>query len=523
MGAKARERMTERMENASEKYRKVTEKTESGSEKYRRFRKEYPAFIYHSYQVEEAGEELKVSYFFEIPGLAEFHPTWRFPKGTQHKTADQKKLLMKILFSLGMVELVSYWKITCSPHVIIKAGNLCAGQIEWWKNLYFHGLGEFFYVNGIDEARMGNFMEMIADIPEADFAPEAAPMPEVSEANVTPVPAPLPEVFEADFTPVPKAGCRVLVPIGGGKDSAVTLELLKEAKADIRGYMINPRGATTETAKAAGLEQGKLVSVYRTLDKAMLDLNQKGFLNGHTPFSAIVAFSSLAAAALDEIFYIALSNESSANESTIQGSTVNHQYSKSFRFEKDFHDYARRYLPGSAYYFSMLRPLSEFQIAGYFSACRAYHPVFRSCNVGSKANVWCGHCPKCLFVAAILSPFLSQEELTVIFGKNIFEDESLWETLEQLTGIQEEKPFECVGSRREVNTALFLTAERQKKEGKPLPALLAAYRKTPQYKAARQLGDIFSDYFDEENLVPAPWKKLVLKRCCGEAAKSRIR
>ena len=88
------------MENASEKYRRVTEKTESGSEKYRRFRKEYPVFIYHSYQVEEAGEELKVSYFFEIPGLAEFHPTWRFPKGTQHKTTDRKKLLMNILFSL---------------------------------------------------------------------------------------------------------------------------------------------------------------------------------------------------------------------------------------------------------------------------------------------------------------------------------------------------------------------------------------------------------------------------------------
>lgn len=137
--------------------------------------------------------------------------------------------------------------------------------------------------------------------------------------------------------------------------------------------------------------------------------------------------------------------------------------------------------------------------------------------------MWCGHCPKCLFVAAILSPFLPQEELTAIFGKNIFEDVSLWETLERLTGIQEEKPFECVGSRREVNTALLLTAERLEKEGKPLPALLAAYRKTPQYKAAQQLGDIFSDYFDEENLVPALWKKLVRKRCCGEAAKGRIR
>lgn len=72
MGAKTRERMTEKMENASEKYRRVTEKTESGSEKYRRFRKEYPVFIYHSYQVEEAGEELKVSYFLKFRGWQNF-------------------------------------------------------------------------------------------------------------------------------------------------------------------------------------------------------------------------------------------------------------------------------------------------------------------------------------------------------------------------------------------------------------------------------------------------------------------
>ena len=54
--------------------------------------------------------------------------------------------------SLGMVELVSYWKITCSPQVVIEAGSLSEEQILWWKDLYFNGLGEFFYVNKITEA-----------------------------------------------------------------------------------------------------------------------------------------------------------------------------------------------------------------------------------------------------------------------------------------------------------------------------------------------------------------------------------
>ena len=171
------------------------------------------------------------------------------------------------------------------------------------------------------------------------------------------------------------------------------------------------------------------MKVKRTLDARMLELNRQGYLNGHTPFSALVAFSSLIGAAILDLDYVALSNESSANESTVPGSSVNHQYSKSFEFEKDFHQYAGRYLPGSAYYFSLLRPLSEFQIAWIFSGLKQYHDIFRSCNSGSKTDSWCGHCPKCLFVCLILSPFLGQEELEKIFGRAMLEDLSLRETL----------------------------------------------------------------------------------------------
>ncbi len=305
-----------------------------------------------------------------------------------------------------------------------------------------------------------------------------------------------------------------MVPIGGGKDSAVTLELFKEAGVNCFGYVINPRGATICTAEAAGLPKEQLVQVKRTLDKRMLELNRQGFLNGHTPFSAIVAFSSLISAYLYGLPYIALSNESSANESTVFGSTVNHQYSKSFRFERDFHEYAKMYLPGSSYYFSMLRPLSEFQIARYFAGRRQYHGIFKSCNVGSKEDRWCGHCPKCLFVYLILSPFLKGEELEAIFGKNLLEDESLYGTLKQLTGLLEEKPFECVGSRSEVNTAITLTIQRMEEEGKKLPKLLKQYRETGLYEQYLQEGDRYSHYFDRENLVPEEWEELV-RRCAG--------
>ncbi|MEI3199844.1 MAG: hypothetical protein V8S12_05515 [Lachnospiraceae bacterium] len=139
----------------------------------------------------------------------------------------------------------------------------------------------------------------------------------------------------------------------------------------------------------------------------------------------------------------------------MKGSTVNHRYSKSFEFESDFHNYEKKWLHSGTYYFSMLRPLSEFQIAKYFAKCTQYHRIFRSCNAGSKEDIWCGHCPKCLFVYLILSPFLSTDALREIFGRDMLEDPEMIQTLEQLAGVQEEKPFECVGSRNGSRTQRY--------------------------------------------------------------------
>ncbi|MGN0371714.1 MAG: hypothetical protein ACI4F3_02755 [Enterocloster sp.] len=473
-------------------------------EQYRKLREQYPRFFYRGYEIEEDAQELKITYRFEIEGLSAFAPVWRFPKTAGCEVSwDRDQLMRDMIFSLGMVELVSYWKITCSPQVIVEAGVLNEAQIAWWKDLYFNGLGEFFYVNHIEEAEPEGFMRIsCADEKNMDGKDAAA------EAVL---PAKLLKPGKQPLTGEAQRG--VLVPIGGGKDSAVTLELLRSAGVPLYAYIINPRGATVHTAEVAGLDAAHVMSVKRTLDKNMLELNKQGYLNGHTPFSALVAFSSVIAARILGLSYVALSNESSANESTVQGSTVNHQYSKSFKFEEDFHSYRSTYLPGSAYYFSMLRPLSEFQIARYFAGQKQYHGIFRSCNAGSKTDSWCGHCPKCLFVYLILSPFLAREEVRKIFGRDMLEDSALRPVLEQLTGIQEEKPFECVGSRDEINTAAVLTIDRLENEGEKLPDLLAYYKESGLYEQNKPAGDLFSGYFDSCNLVPEPWEDLVRKSC----------
>ena len=448
---------------------------------FQAFREEYPELIYENGRYKLYDNRLEIVYDFRIPGLAEFHPTWTIARSGGAEIDKAK--LDELVFSLGMVELVSYWKAACPPRVRVLKRSLAEEQIQWWKKLYFNGLGEFFYTNHIQTG--DDFMEIIcADGAEPTRKPQAVPTP------------------NRDLP-------RVLIPVGGGKDSAVTIELLKDA-AERTCYIINPRQATRDTVKTAGLEDSTIIA-RRTIDPALLELNRRGFLNGHTPFSAVVAFSSVLAAYLNGLDDVALSNESSANESTVAGSAVNHQYSKSFEFEWDFIEYERAYIGTGVHYFSLLRPLSELQIARLFSGLKQYHPVFRSCNAGSKTDTWCGSCPKCLFVAIILSPFLTEQELTAIFQKNMLDDWNRKEDFDKLTGLLPEKPFECVGSRDEVHAALQMTLDRRRKAGEPLPALLRYYAE--KFSDGRETVD-YDARFDEEHALPSRFVPL-MKRAAG--------
>ena len=404
----------------------------NNSEKFNSFRKQYPLFVYKDfkYSIDEKG--LKIEFTF-INGEHTFSPTLLVEKkdffSFSHLSKEQLSLLV---FNMGMVELISYWKAFCSPRVVIKPYALKKEQIDFYKKLYYNGLGEFFYVNGINVSQ-----EEFLNI-------------ENYSNNYT-----IAQSFEVED--------KYIVPIGGGKDSVVTMDLLLSANRDVVPFIINPRGATVDCCSIAGFSQERTLTCKRVIDAHLLELNAQGCLNGHTPFSAMLAFTTLLISALTKRKYIALSNEDSASESTVKGSEVNHQYSKSLEFENDFRAYVAKFVSEDFYYFSFLRPLSELHIAKLFSKL-SYQSVFKSCNAGSKQNIWCGKCPKCLFAFIILSPFVSKEELIAIFSKNLFEDKDLEEYFLQLCGERQTKPFECVGTVSEVRAALALCLRNRRED-----------------------------------------------------------
>ena len=449
----------------------------NNTKKFLQYRQKYPFFVYKGFDSQYSDKGLRVQFHFNLSDKYSFHPTMIIPfKDFFIKEHIRGDTLDNLLFHIGMIEMLSYWKAACPPAIMIECGSLNEEQVKWWKKLYYHGLGEFFYLNSI-ETDIDGFVSIVSNpgIPRSPFSIS------LQESAI--------------------------IPIGGGKDSIVTLELLNNKSGNIP-MVLNPRPASTGTVMKRGYYYDSVFEINRTIDPLLLELNSQGFLNGHTPFSALLAFSSALAATMTGRRYIALSNESSANESTVIGSNINHQFSKSIEFEGDFRWYLKKFIAPGLEYFSFLRPLNELQIARLFSGFPGYFSVFRSCNVGSKTDTWCGKCPKCLFTYIILSPFLDSLQLVSIFGRNLLDDPGLLPVLHELTGISKTKPFDCIGTIEEVNAALVNLI--RKSPDNDLPDLLREYKASETYYQYQQF-----DYqsllhnFNTEHFLPVEYENLL--------------
>jgi len=451
--------------------------------KIKNLRKKYPELAYKNYVWRASKNKLKAHFEFEISPRIKFSPTITIETAGKAKMSElPKQTIDNLVFHLGLAEIPTYWKAVCSPLIRIKAGCLTEGQNNWWKKLILRGMGQFFYENKID-FRKPDFIEIISK-QEKQFFPQKLGLD--SE--------------------------KVLVPVGGGKDSAVTFELLRQAGKQKICFGLNPNKPIERTAEKG--ECNDFVAVKRKIDPLLLALNKKGYLNGHTPFSSYLSFLSVLIAALFGTKYIVFSNERSANEGnlTYLGQNINHQYSKSFEFEMDFFQYSRKYLLPDIYCFSILRPVYEIQIARIFSKYPKYFSSFMSCNEAFKSNSgqkkisgqWCGKCPKCLFVFTMLYPFLETKDIVKIFGENLFEKKALLPLLEKLIGKKGFKPFECVGGKKEVLAGLYLSFKKEQ-GNKKIPILLEYMkkeflsRKKQMEKEAQEM--LLS--WNRENNVPA--------------------
>ncbi len=385
----------------------------------------YQKFIFDHYIFDPEGKRVELHYGFDddVHFVETFEFDYEFVSGYDQKALD------RALFGLFIMAGVSYYKAALPPEIEIRQGLLSQAQADFFTKSYRLGLGEFAYRNKL--------------------------------SLVNPI-FPVSEQVLGNAEPIPNLEGS-LVAVGGGKDSLVSIELLRGAGESAATWMVNHSDQIGPLIVKSELPH---LAVRREIAPELLRLNLEGALNGHVPITGILMFVGVVSAILAGKANVVFSLEWSAGEGNAEyeGVEVNHQYSKSFEFEQALQEYTKNWISPSVQVFSLLRPFSELKIAELL--CQKYLDkywgTFSSCNsnyhLGDHQVLgWCGHCPKCAFVFLVFAPFLPKERLMKLFeGKNLFVSKELVTTYNEILGLAGHKPFECVGEIHESRQAVVM-------------------------------------------------------------------
>lgn len=359
--------------------------------------------------------------FYRIEGGAQFEERIVFPATPRALSEADLAALDHALRLVFLLAGVSYYKTTCAESLRCEAFALDPTTAAFVKKVYRLGLGEFAHKNSIDLRQRINFI--------------------ASDA-----PPPTPVALKLDH--------HLCVPIGGGKDSIVTLECLRTAAVPMTLFALGSASGIAAPIMATIAQAGmSSMTVARTIAANLFTANAAGAYNGHVPITAILSAITIVCLILRGIDTTVMSNEHSASSPNLysNGVAVNHQYSKSFEFEQDFSNYIQQHISPDIKYFSLLRPLSEVEIMRRFARLEQYHSIFRSCNTAFRQDAarrgqnWCCECPKCRFVFLALAPFVTRSHLIEIFGRNLLNEAEQTDGFAALCGLGTHKPFECVG------------------------------------------------------------------------------
>lgn len=434
---------------------------------------------------------------YAVDDKIEFEETITFNDAPELADDSRREALNACLRLLHLAAGVSYYKAYVPSEIIVENTKLTPAEASFFNMFYQSGLGEFSFRNNVS--------------PHISF-------PSDKDA----------------VSPKTKIALKkqVIVPVGGGKDSVVTVETLKNTGFSPILFSVSLPRAIRETIELSGCPS---INVTRKISSNLLELNKHteelDTLNGHVPITGIIAFILAMSAVIYDFSDVAMSNERSANVGNCwkDGMAVNHQWSKSIEFEEAFGELFKDIMP-DFHYFSMLRPLSELAITLLFSEIKKYDSVFTSCNAAFRLDAskrldrWCADCDKCRFVFLALAPFMNRDNLISIFGRNPLDDENQIKGYEELLGLEAFKPFECVGEIEESAIAFLMLAENKEWRSDKVITVL---RNKVEAKFAENRKFLFEETFklSDNHLIPKGFKDAVItyfeKQICDGLGRRR--
>ena len=201
-------------------------------------------------------EDFSYSFSFELVSPTETHQfTERIAFTTvrpEHEVDWPR--VRSIAIMLGAVVGLSYYKVAAPPSYVIALEGMTQAGVDYLQVALREGLAEYAYRN--------EFPGLLS--------------PEIV------LEAPLAEQWPVDQHLTPSGD--QLVPIGGGKDSVVTVELLAAARMHPVQFAVNPNKIMYRVGRIKG---HPVLAASRSLDPHLLELNAVGALNGHVPVTAM--------------------------------------------------------------------------------------------------------------------------------------------------------------------------------------------------------------------------------------------
>jgi len=390
----------------------------------------YNTFIFESYSFDV--DTCVASFAYSFDGTRHFTEQVQFTKSESHNEAT----LDSALFMAWIIAGISYYKAFPTKVIEIRNRTLTTAQADFFTSVYVHGLSQFVYENELHPDDIAQF--------EGRDEKWLAPA-----------------LYEGEGT---------LVLQSGGKDSLLLAQLLKKNNHDFTIWYMTQG---SQYPNVLDTIRQPLRQVTRTIDReALVAAKQDGGLNGHVP----VTFITLSYAIVDAILHnehtvlAAIGNEGEEPHAYIGDYPVTHQWSKTWAAETMLAEYVSENIASEVRVGSPLRAFTELKITELFAE-HLWHAVgrmFSSCNLanykqghGNHQLTWCAECPKCANSYLLFAPFVPRAELNDVFGKDMFEDDTLTATFKGLLGVDGvEKPFECVGEVEELRSAYHAAIEK---------------------------------------------------------------
>jgi len=265
-------------------------------------------------------------------------------------------------------------------------------------------------------------------------------------------------------TGIQSSDSRVLVLMGGGKDSLYTYDLLRRAGYDVQCFYVTEARRTWQQLRRV---YGALNSDV-TQHRMFLNINQRSVLDrkfrqnyaSQFQIGQIIA-ASLPYAIANKCRYIALGLERSSDIPMLsyRGRMVNHQHQKSRAFIRLLNKYFAWRFRGSIQIISPVYSMYDLGIyARFIRSDVSLLKLQSSCGGANSYRRHCGQCDKCAFLALLLAGLSGDRRLyNLLFPVDPLQNAKL---LRQWLGAGDNRPLTCAGLKEEARIALHLLRAR---------------------------------------------------------------